>query len=140
VIVREVDHVQSQATCDVHATGSVPGRVEQQQLRAGHEHRADERLAAGLLVVTVQNDEPGAHAAQRRAGDLVCLREAWLVSCELDGGAQERGDERVSRKDQYIVTAQRNVPARGAGGAGILLVVASKRGTIHAAEGRTVGP
>ena len=140
MIVGEVDHVQPQAARDVHATGGMPGRIEQQELRAGHEHRADERLAAGLVVVTVQNDETGAHAAQRSAGDLPRLREAWLVSGELDGGTQERGDERVSRKDQYIVTAQRNVPARGAGGAGIVLVLASKRGTIHAADGQTVGP
>ena len=140
MIVGEVDHVQPQAARDVHATGGMPGRIEQQELRAGHEHRADERLAAALVVVTVQNDETGAHAAQCSAGDLLRLREAWLVSGELDGGAEERGDECVSRKDQYIVTAQRNVPARGAGGAGIVLVLASKRGTIHAADGQTVGP
>jgi hypothetical protein len=38
-----------------------------------------------------------------------------LVSGELDGGTQEGGSERVCRKDQYIVTAQRLVPARGRG-------------------------
>jgi hypothetical protein len=35
------------------------------------------------------------------------------VSGELDGGTKEGGRERVCREDQYIVTTQRVVPARG---------------------------
>ena len=113
MIVRQVQHVQPQPARDVHADGGVPGGVEQEQLRAGHERRPDERLAAGVVMVAVHDDESRAHAPQRRTRDLVCLREVGLMSGELDGGAQEGGSERVCRKDQYVVTAQRLVPARG---------------------------
>ena len=115
MIVRQVHDVQPQPARDVHADGGMPAGVEQQELRAGHERRPDERLAAGVVIVAVHDDEPRPHTPQRDTRDLVCLRKVWLVSGELDGGAQERGGERVCGKDQYIVTTQRCVPARGRG-------------------------
>ena len=141
VVVGQVHHVQPQSACDVHADGGVPGRVEQEQLGAGHERRPDEGLAAGVAIIAVHDDEPRPHATQRSTRDFVRLRKVWLMSGELDSGAQEGGGEGVCRKDQYIETAQRVVPARGRGvGAGIGIVVASKSETIHAADGQTLGP
>lgn len=141
MVVGQVDHIQPQPSRDVHTHGGVPGRVEQQQLRAGHERRPDERLAAGVVIVAVDDDEPGPHAAQRGTRDLVRLREVRLMSGELDGSTQEGGGERVCGQDQYIVTAQRFCPCtRARVGARIALVVASKSSTMHRRDGQTVGP
>ena len=115
MIFRQVHDIEAEAPRDGDAAITVSIGVEQQQLRAGHEGGPDERFGAGIRVITIHDDEPGSNAAQRSACALVCLREVWPMSGELDGGAKKSGGERIGREDQYIVAAQRNVPARGCG-------------------------
>jgi len=71
VIVWQVHDVEAEAARGGDTTISALVRVEQQQLRTGHQRGADERLGARVLVIAVHDDEPGAHASQRIARAFV---------------------------------------------------------------------
>src|SRR5690348_18427349 len=91
-------------------------RVEEEQARTRHQRRPDERFGTRGPVVTVHDDQPGPNAAERVARDLGWLGEVRLMTRELDGGTKQGGSERISGKDQYILTAQRVSLHEAAGG------------------------
>ena len=83
---------------------------------ARHERWPDERLGARVGMLAIDEDRSRPHAAKRLARRFVRLGIAWLVSDQLDGGAEQRGGERVDGEDQYVVSAHVVVPARGSQG------------------------
>ena len=72
--------------------------------RPGHQRRSDE-LVRAALVIAVDEDGARAEPPQRVARRLARPRKARRMSGEFHGGTKQSRGERVSGKEQNVVTA-----------------------------------
>lgn len=68
---------------------------DEQHARSGHQRGAEKGVLARLLVIAVDECEPGMDATQRLARRLAEPWEMGIVPGELDDGAKKRGRENV---------------------------------------------
>ena len=80
-------------------------RAEQEDLCASHECRADEFIAAALLVIAIDEHEPRPNAQERAPRGLVVPRKVGRVLRQFDDGAKQRGGQRVRREYEYGLSA-----------------------------------